>query len=41
MGFGRHLVAKGIGKTVLFIFLSPVMGFVLGALLLVLVSWMS
>jgi PiT family inorganic phosphate transporter len=33
------LVASGIGKTVLFIFLSPVMGFVLGGLLLVLVSW--
>jgi PiT family inorganic phosphate transporter len=32
-------VGAGIGKTVLFIFLSPVMGFVLGALLLVLVSW--
>ena len=37
-GFGA-LVASGIGKTVLFIFLSPVMGFVLGGLLLVLVSW--
>ncbi len=37
-GFGA-LVGAGIGKTVLFIFLSPVMGFVLGALLLVLVSW--
>ena len=37
-GFGS-LVGAGIGKTVLFIFLSPVMGFVLGALLLVLVSW--
>jgi PiT family inorganic phosphate transporter len=37
-GFGS-LVGAGIGKTVLFIFLSPVMGFVLGGLLLVLVSW--
>jgi len=33
------LVADGISKTVLFIFLSPAMGFVLGALLLVAVSW--
>jgi inorganic phosphate transporter, PiT family len=33
------LVASGIGKTVLFIFLSPLMGFVFGGLLLVLVSW--
>jgi inorganic phosphate transporter, PiT family len=33
------LVASGIAKTVLFIFLSPVMGFVLGGLMLVLVSW--
>jgi PiT family inorganic phosphate transporter len=37
-GFGS-LVAAGIGKTVLFIFLSPVLGFVLGGLLLVAVSW--
>ena len=37
---GFHtLVAEGIGKTVLFIFVSPVMGFVLGGLLLVAVSW--
>jgi PiT family inorganic phosphate transporter len=37
---GFHsLVAAGIGKTVLFIFLSPLMGFVLGGLLLVAVSW--
>jgi PiT family inorganic phosphate transporter len=35
-----NLVASGIGKTVLFIFVSPVMGFVLGGLLLVVVSWM-
>ena len=33
------LVASGIGKTVIFIFLSPLMGFVLGGLLLVAVSW--
>jgi inorganic phosphate transporter, PiT family len=33
------LVGEGIGKTVLFIFLSPLLGFVLGGLLLVLVSW--
>jgi PiT family inorganic phosphate transporter len=38
VGFGS-LVASGIGMTVLFIFLSPVMGFVLGGLLLVAVSW--
>src|SRR5258707_12257128 len=34
------LVGKGIGMTVLFIFLSPLMGFVLGGLLLVAVSWL-
>lgn len=34
------LVGEGIGKTVLFIFLSPVLGFVLGGLLLVIVSWL-
>jgi PiT family inorganic phosphate transporter len=33
------LIASGIWKTVLFIFLSPLMGFVLGGLLLVAVSW--
>jgi PiT family inorganic phosphate transporter len=33
------LVGNGIGMTVLFIFLSPILGFVLGGLLLVLVSW--
>jgi PiT family inorganic phosphate transporter len=33
------LVASGIGKTVLFIFVSPLVGFVLGGLLLVAVSW--
>jgi PiT family inorganic phosphate transporter len=33
------LVASGIWKTVLFIFLSPLMGFILGGLLLVAVSW--
>src|SRR3954463_14864765 len=38
VGFGS-LVASGIGKTVLFIFISPVMGFVLGGMLLVLLSW--
>jgi inorganic phosphate transporter, PiT family len=38
MGFGA-LVASGIGKTVAFIFISPLMGFVLGGLLLVAVSW--
>jgi len=38
MGFSS-LVSAGISKTVLFIFLSPIMGFVLGGLLLVLVAW--
>ena len=38
VGFSS-LVAAGISKTVLFIFLSPIMGFVLGGLLLVLVAW--
>ena len=33
------LVATGITKTVAFIFISPLMGFVLGGLLLVAVSW--
>jgi len=33
------LQGSGIGMTVLFIFLSPVLGFVLGGLLLVIVSW--
>jgi PiT family inorganic phosphate transporter len=33
------LVSDGITKTVAFIFLSPIMGFILGALLLVAVSW--
>jgi PiT family inorganic phosphate transporter len=38
---GFHaLVASGVGKTVLFIFLSPLMGFIFGGLLLVAVSWM-
>ena len=34
------LVGDGIGKTVLFIFLSPLLGFILGGLLLVVVSWL-
>ena len=38
VGFSS-LVAAGISKTVLFIFLSPLMGFVFGGLLLVLVAW--
>jgi inorganic phosphate transporter, PiT family len=38
VGFSS-LVASGIGKTVAFIFVSPVMGFILGGLLLVVVSW--
>jgi PiT family inorganic phosphate transporter len=38
VGFSS-LVSEGIVKTVVFIFLSPIMGFVLGGLLLVAVSW--
>ena len=38
MGFSS-LVSAGISKTVLFIFVSPIMGFVLGGLLLVAVAW--
>jgi inorganic phosphate transporter, PiT family len=38
IGFSS-LVASGISKTVAFIFISPVMGFILGGLLLVAVSW--
>jgi PiT family inorganic phosphate transporter len=34
------LVGSGIGKTVLFIFLSPFLGFVLGSLLMVAVAWL-
>ena len=34
------LLWGGIGKTVLFIFLSPTLGFVLGSLLMVIVSWL-
>jgi PiT family inorganic phosphate transporter len=33
------LIAAGIWKTVLFIFVSPVLGFLLGSLMMVLVSW--
>ncbi len=33
------LIASGISKTVLFIFVSPLMGFILGSTLMVLVSW--
>jgi PiT family inorganic phosphate transporter len=34
------LVMGGIGKTVAFIFVSPLLGFILGSLMLVLVSWL-
>ncbi len=37
-GFGA-VVGSGIGKTVLFILLSPMLGFLFGALLLLIVSW--
>jgi hypothetical protein len=38
-GRAGKLVWAGIGKTVLFIFLSPLLGYVLGSLMMVLVSW--
>jgi PiT family inorganic phosphate transporter len=38
IGFGA-LVASGVGKTVLFIFVSPLLGFIFGGILLVAVSW--
>jgi len=34
------LVMGGIGKTVLFIFVSPLLGFLLGSLLMVIVAWL-
>jgi PiT family inorganic phosphate transporter len=34
------LVMAGVGKTVAFIFVSPLLGFMLGSLMLVLVSWL-
>jgi inorganic phosphate transporter, PiT family len=37
-GFGA-LVASGVGKTVLFIFLSPALGFLLGSIMMIAVSW--
>ena len=37
-GGASALVAAGIGKTVLFIFVSPALGFILGSLMMVLVS---
>ncbi len=37
-GAGK-LIGAGIGKTVLFIFVSPLLGFVLGALMMVALSW--
>jgi PiT family inorganic phosphate transporter len=39
VGFSS-LVAEGITKTVAFIFISPLMGFVFGGLLLVIVAWL-
>jgi PiT family inorganic phosphate transporter len=38
VGFSS-LISAGIAKTIAFIFVSPVMGFILGGLLMVLVSW--
>jgi PiT family inorganic phosphate transporter len=37
---GGSLIAGGILKTVAFIFVSPLLGFFLGAMMMVLVSWM-
>ncbi|MEO7401190.1 MAG: inorganic phosphate transporter, partial [Polaromonas sp.] len=38
---GAHsLIAEGIWKTVAFIFVSPVLGFLLGSMMMVLVSWL-
>ncbi len=38
-GFGAIIIGKGWGLLLLFLFLSPVVGFLLGALNMVLVSW--
>ncbi len=35
-----HLILGGIGKTVLFIFLSPLLGYLLASLLMVAVAWL-
>ncbi|MEO7954127.1 MAG: inorganic phosphate transporter [Polaromonas sp.] len=35
----NSLIASGIWKTVAFIFISPVLGFLLGSLMMILVSW--
>jgi inorganic phosphate transporter, PiT family len=35
----QALIWSGIGKTVLFIFIAPVLGFVLGGLMMVAISW--
>jgi inorganic phosphate transporter, PiT family len=37
-GFGS-LIWSGVGKTVLFIFIAPTLGFLLGSLLMVIVAW--
>ena len=37
-GFGA-LIGTGVGKTVLFIFLSPALGFLLGSIMMVVVYW--
>jgi PiT family inorganic phosphate transporter len=38
-GGASHLIGAGIWKTVLFIVVSPLLGFVLGSLMMVLVAW--
>jgi inorganic phosphate transporter, PiT family len=35
-----HLIWAGIGKTVMFIFVAPLLGFVLGGTLMLIVSWL-
>ena len=35
-----HLIWAGVGKTVLFIFIAPLLGFVLGGSLMLIVSWL-
>ena len=38
-GFGS-LIWGGLGKTIIFIFIAPVLGFFLGGILMVIVSWL-
>ncbi len=38
-GGAHHLIASGIWKIVLFIFLSPILGFIFGSMLMVMMAW--